>query len=42
MNQYHSKRKSTFEKETFNTEKSKKADESSSSFKALNIGYDLS
>jgi serine/threonine protein kinase len=40
MSQYHSKRKSTFEKESL--EKQSKKDEASSSFKALNLAFDIS
>ena len=39
--QYHGKRKSTFDKETFDKSSKKSEDISSSSFKALSLGYDL-
>ena len=40
MNQYHSKRKSTFEKDS-HERSTKKSEDTSASFKALNLGYDF-
>jgi hypothetical protein len=42
ISQYHSKRKSTFDKDSHSNDKSlKKSEETSTSFKALNLAYDI-
>lgn len=42
LSQYHSKRKSTYDKDSSYGEKSLKKEEGSASFKGLNLGYDIS